>query len=156
VLQKERPLKIRNRKPKDNSQRQEELRRIDAWRDRLHRKHPVLHWLLAIGIAVGVLAIAMLLKWLFTLVLPEREVVMSRDAFKQSGSSPTKRPEVDVVVENHFSLLLFRLLSPSAKSWVDQNVQEDAQFFGGALVVEPRYARNLIQGMRESGLGVRS
>jgi hypothetical protein len=75
------------------------------------------------------------------------------DSFAASGSSPT---EPDVIVENHFSLLLFRLISPSAKSWVDQNVQEDAQFFGGALVVEPRYARDLIQGMRESGLEVRS
>ncbi len=76
---------------------------------------------------------------------------MSRDAFKQSGTSPTKS-EPDVIVEDHFSLLLFRLLSPSAKSWVDQNVQTDAQFFGGALVVEPRYAENLVRGMRESGL----
>lgn len=37
---------------------------------------------------------------------------MCKDAFKQSGSSPTKA-EVDVIVEDHFSLLLFRLLSPS-------------------------------------------
>lgn len=121
--------------------------------DRLHREHPVLRWLLAIGIAIGVLAIAMLLKWLFTTSAKEREVQMSEDGFKQSGTSPTKS-EPDVIVENHFSLLLFRLLSASAKSWVDQNVQEDAQFFGGALVVEPRYAQNLIEGMRESGLEV--
>ena len=74
------------------------------------------------------------------------------DSFVRSGNSPT---EPDVIVENHFSLLLFRLLSPSAKSWVDQNVQEDAQFFGGALIVEPRHAQNLIEGMRESRLEVR-
>lgn len=78
---------------------------------------------------------------------------MSKDGFKQSGTSPTKSP--DVIVEDHFSLLLFRLLSHSAKSWVDQNVQEDAQFFGGALVVEPRYTQNLIKGMCGSGLEVR-
>ncbi len=77
---------------------------------------------------------------------------MSSDAFQASGSSP----QPDVVVENHFSLILFRLLSPEAKQWVDDNVTEDAQFFGGALVVEPRYARDLIDGLIADGLAVQS
>ena len=93
-------MKIRNRNPNKTSRRQKELRRLDAWLDRLYSEHPVLHWLLAIGIAIGVLAIAMLLKWLFTISLQEREVTMSKDAFKQSGSSPT---QPDFVVENHGS-----------------------------------------------------
>jgi hypothetical protein len=75
---------------------------------------------------------------------------MSSDAFQQSGSSP----QVDVLVENHFSLILFRLLTPAANQWVDENVSEDAQFFGGALVVEPRYARDLISGIVADGLVV--
>jgi hypothetical protein len=74
------------------------------------------------------------------------------DPNKQSGSSPTP----DVLVENHFSLILFRLLTPAANQWVDQNVSEDAQFFGGALVVEPRYARDLIDGIVAAGLAVQS
>jgi hypothetical protein len=77
---------------------------------------------------------------------------MSSDVFQQSGSSPTP----DVLVENHFSLILFRLLSPATKQWVDQNVSEDAQFFGGALEVEPRYATDLISGLVADGLEVRS
>lgn len=64
------------------------------------------------------------------------------DSFVASGSSPTSP---DVIVESHFSILLFRLLSPSAKSWVDENVQEDAQFFGGALVVEEADGGGLMQ-----------
>jgi len=70
------------------------------------------------------------------------------DPNKQSGSSPTP----DVLVENHFSLILFRLLTPAATQWVDQNVSEDAQFSGGALVVKPRYARDLIDGLIADGL----
>lgn len=55
------------------------------------------------------------------------------DSFVRSGNSPT---EPDVIVENYFSLLLFRLLTPAAKAFVDEFVQQDAQFFGGALVVD--------------------
>jgi hypothetical protein len=78
---------------------------------------------------------------------------MSSDALQHSGSSPTPS-EPDVLVENHFSLFLFRLLSPEAKQWVDENVSDDAQFFGGALVVEPRYARDLLDGIVAAGLAV--
>jgi hypothetical protein len=78
---------------------------------------------------------------------------MSSDVFQQSGSSPTPI-EPDVLVENHFTLILFRLLSPAAKQWVDQNVSDDAQFFGGALVVEPRYASDIIGGLIADGLEV--
>ena len=74
------------------------------------------------------------------------------DPNKQSGSSPTP----DVLVENHFSLILFRLLTPAANQWVDENVMDDAQFFGGALVVEPRYAHDLIDGLVADGLVVQS
>ena len=77
---------------------------------------------------------------------------MSSDAFHTSGSSPTP----DVLIENHFTLILFRLLTPAANQWVEDNVSEDAQFFGGALVVEPRYARDLIDGLIADGLAVQS
>ena len=51
---------------------------------KLRNKNSKRHWLLAIGIAIGVLAVAMLLKWLFTISIKEREVWMSKDAYKQS------------------------------------------------------------------------
>ena len=61
---------------------------------------------------------------------------------------------MDVNVENHGSLFLFRLNSPAAKAWVDENVGGDVQWFGGALVVEPRYAHDLAGGMLGDGLEV--
>jgi hypothetical protein len=61
----------------------------------------------------------------------------------------------DVTVENHGSLLLFRLNTDEAREWVDEYVADDAQYFGGALVVEPRYASNLANGMADDGLEVR-
>ena len=133
-------------------QRQEKLRRIDAWLDRLHGENPVSHWLVAIGIAIGVLAIAMLLKWLFTISLQEREVSMSKDAFKQSGSSPTQS---DFVVENHGSIFLLTPLTPYANSWVEEHLPEDRMTFGGSIVVEHRYISDIVHGIQNDGLAVR-
>jgi hypothetical protein len=60
----------------------------------------------------------------------------------------------DVSIENHFSLFLFRLNTQAASDWVSENVQPDAQFLGDALVVEPRYARELAVGMVAGGLEI--
>jgi len=59
---------------------------------------------------------------------------------------------IDVNVEKHGGLLLFRLNTAAATAWVDANVDEDAQWFGGALVAEHRYALDLAQGMLDAGL----
>ena len=44
--------------------RQRELRRLDARLEKLYREHPIWHWLLAIGVALAVLTLAMLVRWL--------------------------------------------------------------------------------------------
>jgi hypothetical protein len=67
----------------------------------------------------------------------------------------TMSNRTDVSVENHGSIVLFRPLTPKASAWIDENVQDDAQYFGSALVVEPRYAGDLAQGMVNDGLAVR-
>lgn len=68
--------------------------------------------------------------------------------------SPALKRTPDVSIENHGSIMLFRLLTPAATEFVDEHVSEDAQFFGGALCVEPRYAQDLAEGMIEAGLAV--
>jgi hypothetical protein len=59
-------------------------------------------------------------------------------------------------VVNHGSLILFHLNTPEASSWVEENVAGEAEFLGTAVVVEPRYVADLISGMREAGLEMRS
>lgn len=63
-------------------------------------------------------------------------------------------PVVDVRVENHGSVLLFQLLTDEAKAFVEAYVQHERMYFGKALVVEPRYAEVLVEGMRNDGLVV--
>ena len=65
-----------------------------------------------------------------------------------------KAAHCDVRVSNEGSLFLFALLTPAARSWVDENVSEDRTYFAGSLVVEPRYAQDLADGMLSAGLCV--
>ena len=58
----------------------------------------------------------------------------------------------DISIGNHGTIFLFRMNTPAAAEWVSQYIQEDAQFFGDALVVEHRYAPTLAAGMSEAGL----
>jgi hypothetical protein len=63
-----------------------------------------------------------------------------------------KSDQPDFSIENHGRIFLFRMNTSAASEWVSENVQSEAQFFGDALVVEHRYARDLATGITEAGL----
>ena len=54
-------------------------------------------------------------------------------------------------IENHGTIVLVRPLTPDVKAWLEENVEEAAMWYGGALVVEPRYVEGLIEGLIEEG-----
>ncbi len=60
----------------------------------------------------------------------------------------------DVQIENHGSVFLVRPLTNAATAWLDENIDCEAQYFGGALVVEHRYIADIAEGMRADGLEV--
>ena len=60
----------------------------------------------------------------------------------------------DVELEFHGTINLLRPLSPQAASWIDENIADEAQWFGGALAVEPRYCPVIAAGMIDDGLAV--
>ena len=43
----------------------------------------------------------------------------------------------DVELEFHGTIILLRPLTPQVTSWIDENIPDEAQWFGGALAVEP-------------------
>jgi hypothetical protein len=57
-----------------------------------------------------------------------------------------------VLVNNVGTLYTFCPLTLRAQEWIDEHVQDDAQWFGYALIVEHRYAWGLAQGMKDEGL----
>lgn len=58
----------------------------------------------------------------------------------------------DFRVENHGSVFLLRPLTVRAHDWIVAHVADDALWFGRALVVEPRYVENIVDGMTIDGL----
>ena len=64
-------------------------------------------------------------------------------------------PTSDVNVLNYGSICLVHLLTPAAEEWVKCCIDEDAQSWGRALVVEPRYLEALLDGMLSDGISVR-
>ena len=60
----------------------------------------------------------------------------------------------DVELEFHGTINLLRPLSPEARSWIDANIPDEAQWFGTALAVEPRCCPDIVAGMIDDGLAV--
>jgi hypothetical protein len=60
----------------------------------------------------------------------------------------------DIELELHGTITLLRPLTPEAKSWIDENIPDDARWFDSALAVEPRYCPDIVAGMIEDGLAV--
>ena len=62
----------------------------------------------------------------------------------------------DVELEFHGTINLLWPLTPEATSSIDENIPDDAQWFGAALAVEPRYCADIVAGMIDDGLAVYS
>jgi len=60
----------------------------------------------------------------------------------------------DVTLTNHGSLIGLNLLTAEARVWASEHLPEDASWFGGAVMVEPRYADAIVDGMMCDGLEV--
>lgn len=55
-------------------------------------------------------------------------------------------------VEDHGSIVLVRPLTADVSEWLTDHTDPDAsQWYGGALVVEPRYVGDLVTGLVEDG-----
>jgi hypothetical protein len=60
----------------------------------------------------------------------------------------------DFTVQNEGTIFLLYPLTGPAQDWIDNNLPEDRTFFGTAVVVEHRYIRDIVQGIRGDGLRV--
>lgn len=61
---------------------------------------------------------------------------------------------MDIEISDEGSLALFHLQTDTARSWVEEHVAADARYWGSALVVEPRFAADLAEGMSQDGLTI--
>jgi hypothetical protein len=86
----------------------------------------------------------------------------SLDSFAASGSSPTRKkktaiPKANFRIEFHTSICLIVPLCASAREWLDEHIGKDNGFqpYYPTVIVEPRYLREIIAGIRRDGLVAR-
>lgn len=60
----------------------------------------------------------------------------------------------DLKVENHGTIFLVRPVTRAGSQWLADTKPDDAQFFGSAMAVEPRYVEGVVNAAREAGLEV--
>jgi len=70
----------------------------------------------------------------------------------------SSKTELDFQLENHGSLFLLRPLTSAATEWMRENLPVDSpetQFWGEAIVIEPRYLEPIVDGILADGLVLR-
>ena len=65
------------------------------------------------------------------------------------------RRQADFSVQNEGTIFLLIPHTDSAKAWIEEHILEDAQRFGGSVVVEHRYILDIVNGIKNDGLEVR-
>ena len=60
----------------------------------------------------------------------------------------------DFLFANHGSVTVLTPLTEAAQEWVDNNLPDDALTFGRGIVIEPRHAGPILEGVVEDGLTV--
>jgi hypothetical protein len=61
----------------------------------------------------------------------------------------------DFLFTDHGSIIAIVPLTKAAIKWIDENVvSEPWQWLGGALCVDPRYARDLTDAIAAAGFGI--
>ena len=66
----------------------------------------------------------------------------------------TSKTIFDATIINHGSIFLLEPWTEAAHDWINEHIGNDAQWFGQALAIEPRYAPAIIAGMQDDGLTV--
>ena len=61
----------------------------------------------------------------------------------------------DLLVQGSGTVYLLRPVSRCGHSWVAEHIPSDATWFGGAVVVEHGYIRDIVVGATRDGLEVR-
>lgn len=60
----------------------------------------------------------------------------------------------DLYVQNEGSIFLLRGMTEAGHAWLKEHIGDDAQTFGGAIVVEHRFIADIVAGACADGLEV--
>ena len=60
----------------------------------------------------------------------------------------------DISIHNHGSIMIFIPTSDAGREWIADHIATDAMRWAGGVVVEPRYAQDIVDGAFHDGLEV--
>ena len=60
----------------------------------------------------------------------------------------------DFSLTDHGSIVVLTPLNNEAREWLDRSIDDEAQWFGRGLVIEPRYVGDIVDGIIADGLTV--
>lgn len=60
----------------------------------------------------------------------------------------------DFTLTNHGSLCMLTPHTEAAEQWIDDNLPADRQTLGRSVAIEPRYAADIVSGIRAEGLTI--
>jgi hypothetical protein len=92
-----------------------------------------------------------------SLLLDETGASKKEHPLKTALSNPAVTSP-DFKLENHGSLFLLRPLNSAANGWMQDHLPVDSpetQFWGEAIVIEPRYLEPIVDGILADGLVLR-
>ena len=62
--------------------------------------------------------------------------------------------QTDFTLVDHGSIVILTPESDDAKTWVDDYIDKNAQWFADGVVIEPRYAHDIVEGIFETGMTI--
>lgn len=60
----------------------------------------------------------------------------------------------DFTFAEHGNITILRPRTKAANAWVDEHIPDDALWFGAGVVIESRYADDILAGIQNDGLQV--
>ncbi len=75
----------------------------------------------------------------------------------ESKRGAVETPVVDFIFADHFSVAFLHPQTEAARVWVEENIGEDSGYQPQwpSVLIEPRYAGDILHGLRAVGLSVR-
>jgi hypothetical protein len=78
--------------------------------------------------------------------------LLSRLGYSLIRQKGDRRMDNDFHVTNHGSIITLQPLTEAAQDWCNDHLPEDAQTFGSAYAIEPRYFGDIAMGYQDDGL----
>lgn len=84
-----------------------------------------------------------------------QEAVIMKPSKQVPLADYLKQVQFDFSFQDEGTITLLTPLTDEAQQWIDEHIAADHQTFGNSVVIEHRYAQDILEGIKSDGLTVR-